>query len=194
MKLLIAAVVAALVLVSAAGSARDFTLRPAAQTDKTVTFSWPRQQGADGYLFLRNGIPVARTMNGSATSATFWRARAMRSRCSTSRRAVGSRGARAWPSPLASDPCREDPWSDPQDSARVRRRPSPKFSLRLVDRTRKTVTFAWAPQPGADGYRFVRDGAVVARTMKSSATTATFWKGSRYAVDVLRLAWTGKSS
>ena len=73
MKLLITAVVAALVLVSAAGSARDFTLRPAAQTDKTVTFSWPRQQGADGYLFLRNGILVARTMNGSATSATFWK-------------------------------------------------------------------------------------------------------------------------
>ena len=43
MKLLLSAVVAALVLVSGASSARDFTLRPTAHTAKTVTFSWPRQ-------------------------------------------------------------------------------------------------------------------------------------------------------
>ena len=73
MKLLLSAVIAALVLVSTASSARDFTLRPVAKTGKTVTFSWPRQPGADGYSLIRNGVPVARTMNPSTTTATFWK-------------------------------------------------------------------------------------------------------------------------
>jgi hypothetical protein len=187
MKLLITAVVAALVLVSGASSARDFGLRPVAHTAQTVTFSWPRQQGADGYLFLRDGVPVARTMNGSTTSATFWKG--SRYAVSVLHVAKGGHVTRG-----------ESAVFVPTRATRIVRTrsvktrlvfvpaPSPKFSLRVVDRTRKTVTFAWAPQPGADGYQFLRDGAVVARTMKSSATTATFWKGSRYAVDMLRLA------
>ena len=188
MKLLLSAVVAALVLVSGASSARDFTLRPTAHTAKTVTFSWPRQPRADGYLFLRNGVPVARTMNGATTSTTFWRGSryavsvlhvAKGGRVTTGESAVFV-SARATRTARTHAPRRTRLVFVPA--------PSPRFSLRVLDRTRKTVTFAWAPQPGADGYQFVRDGAVVARTLKSSATTATFWKGSRYAVDVIRLA------
>ena len=127
MKLLITAVVAALVLVSAAGSARDFTLRPAAQTDKTVTFSWPRQQGADGYLFLRNGIPVARTMNGSATSATFWKG----SRYAVSVLLVAkggrvTRGPSAVFVPSRAIRAARTHGATRKTSARVRRRPEPE--------------------------------------------------------------------
>jgi hypothetical protein len=49
----------------------------------------------------------------------------------------------------------------------------------------KTITVAWKRQPGADGYEFVRNGVVVSRTFEPS-TTATFWRGSRYAVRELR--------
>ena len=70
MKLLVSAVTAALVLVSTASSASDFTLRPIAKTSTTMTFSWARQPGADGYLFLRDGIPVARTLNPTTTGST----------------------------------------------------------------------------------------------------------------------------
>ena len=183
MKLLVSAVTAALVLVSTASSASDFTLRPIAKTATTMTFSWARQPGADGYLFLRDGIPVARTMNPTTTRATFWKG---------SRYAVDvlhvAKGGRFTRGPRAV-------YAPHQVVARKRTArlvfvpaPSPTFSLRVVDRTSKTVTFAWAQQPGADGYQFVRDGSVVARTMNRSATTATFWKGSRYAVDELRSA------
>jgi hypothetical protein len=187
MKVLLAVFIAALVFVSGASSAPEFTLRPVSQTAKTVTFTWPRQSKADGYLFLRNGVPVARTMNGVVTSATFWKGsrymvavlhRAPGGRVTTTARAVFVPGRAA---------------HSPRPHVRKARlvfvpAPSPKFSLRVVDRTPKTVTFAWRSQPGADGYQFVRDGAVVARTLNRSTTTATFWKGSRYAVDVLRLA------
>ena len=182
MRLVLSAVIAALVLVSGAGSATHFTLRPVAQTARTVTLSWQRQPGADGYALIRNGVLVARTMKESTTTATFWKGKRYtvvilhggkhgkltrgHSAVYTPPPAVG----RTRLSRLVSVPA-----------------PSPRFALRVVARTARTVTFAWKPQPGADGYRFVRDGAVVARTMKGSTTTATFWKGSRYAVDAVRL-------
>jgi hypothetical protein len=183
MKVLITAVTAALVLASAASSATHFTLRPVSTTGKTVTFSWSRQPGADGYLFLRNGVPVARTLKPSTTTATFWRG---------TRYAVAvlhvAKGGKLSTGPRAVYVPRQK-----VGSARLARlvfipAPSPRFSLHVVDTTRKTITFAWRPQPGADGYQFVRDGAVIARTMNRAKTSATFWKGSRYAVEVLRLS------
>ena len=67
-------IVAALVLVSSSSSAVDFTLRPVSTTATTVTFTWKRQPGAeDGYAFLRNGVTVARTLDPSQTTATFWK-------------------------------------------------------------------------------------------------------------------------
>lgn len=183
MKPLLSAVIAALVFVAGATSAPEFTLRPASHTAKTVTFTWPRQSDADGYLFLRNGVPVARTLNPSITSATFWKG--SRYAVDVIRVAKGgriTRGPRAVYT--AFRPVRA------KRSARLVFVPAstPPFALRLVASTPKTVTFAWKSQPGAQGYRFVRDGAVVARTMRGSTTTATFWKGSRYAVDLLRLS------
>jgi hypothetical protein len=183
MKVLLTAVVAALVLASGASSAAEFTLRPVAQTARTVTLSWQRQPGADGYALIRNGAVVARTMAPSKTSATFWRGTkyavavlhvAPGGKVTTGPRAVYFPARRA-------------------GTTRLTRlvfvpAPSPRFALRVVDRTPKTVTFAWRPQPGADGYQFVRDGAVIARTMSRAKTTATFWRGSRYAVDVIRLS------
>ena len=73
MKALPLVVLSALVLVSWSSSAVDFTLRPVARTATTVTFTWKRQSGADGYAFVRNGVPVARTLDPSQTTATFWK-------------------------------------------------------------------------------------------------------------------------
>ena len=73
MKALPLVAVSALVLVSSSSSAVDFTLRPVARTATTVTLTWKRQSGADGYAFLRNGVPVARTLDPSQTRATFWK-------------------------------------------------------------------------------------------------------------------------
>jgi hypothetical protein len=171
----------ALVLAAGAAPATHFTVRPVAQTTKTITLEWKRQPGADGYAFLRNGVVVARTLSPSTTRATFWKG----SRYGVVVLRVDDgrvrRGATA---------------SFVQKASAGRARPrlvfvparSPAFALRLVGKTASTVTFGWKAQPGADGYRFIRDGAVVARTMNRSTTTATFWKGSRYAVDILRAA------
>jgi hypothetical protein len=72
--------------------------------------------------------------------------------------------------------------------------PAPKvdFKLRLASQTRTKVTFAWKPQRGIDGYRFVRNGVVVSRTLDRSTRTATFWKGSRYTVEGLRVIKGGR--
>ena len=50
------------------------------------------------------------------------------------------------------------------------------------------MTFSWKRQPRADGYRLLRNGIAVAQTFDRSTTSATFWKGRRYAVEVLRVA------
>jgi hypothetical protein len=183
------AVVAALVLVSSASSTADFTLRPTGQTAKTVTLTWKRQPGADGYVLLRNGSVVARTMNPSRTTATFWKgAKYAVVVLHVARGGKVTSGARAVF-------VTQRPLDAP--AVAVRRgaprlvfvpAPSPMFGLRLVGKTNTTVTFAWRPQPGADGYQFLRDGKVVARTMNRSTARATFWKGSRYAVDALRVS------
>jgi hypothetical protein len=196
MKALPLAVVAALVLVSSASSAPDFTLRPVSKTGKTVTLSWKRQPGADGYAFLRNGIVVARTMNPSQTTATFWKG--SRYAVAVLHVAAGGRVTRGARAVYTAPRAKTKTASTTRGTGSTTRlvfvpAPSPVFELRLVGRTAKTVTFAWKSQPGADGYRFLRNGTVVARTMNTAVTTATFWKGSRYAVDALRLA-SGKNA
>jgi hypothetical protein len=67
--------------------------------------------------------------------------------------------------------------------------PAPKvdFKLRLASQTRTKVTFTWKRQRGIDGYRFLRNGVVVSRTFDRSTRSATFWKGSRYAVEGLQV-------
>ena len=67
--------------------------------------------------------------------------------------------------------------------------PAPKvdFKLRLASQTRTKVTFTWRRQRGIDGYRFLRNGVVVSRTFDRSTRSATFWKGSRYAVEGLQV-------
>ena len=184
MKFLLTAVIAALVLASTADSAAHFTLRPVAKTGKTVTFSWPRQPGADGYVFVRDGVPVARTLNPSTTTATFWKG--SQYAVSVLHRSQGGRLTKG-PSAVFVVPRLHGVARAAWSTGRLVfvPSPSPRFALRLVDRTQRTVTFAWKPQPGAGGYRFLRNGTVVARTMNRSVTRATFWKGSRYAVDVL---------
>ena len=190
MKALPLVVLSGLVLVSSSSSAVDFTLRPVARTATTVTFTWKRQSGADGYAFVRNGVAVARTLDPSQTTATFWKG---------SRYAVDvlhvsgggrvTRGARA----VFTAPTSEKKTSSTSRKPRATRlvyvpAPSPEFTLRLVGRTPNTVTFAWKPQPGADGYRFVRNGKIVSQTFVRSLLRVTFWKGSHYAVEVLRFA------
>ena len=161
-----------------------FSLRVLDRTRKTVTFAWAPQPGADGYQFVRDGAVVARTMKSSATTATFWKG---------SRYAVDVLR-------LASDkekvviPIRRAVAFKPSTARKARSglvfRPAPKidFRLRLVRQTKRTVTFSWKRQPRADGYRFLRNGIAVAQTFDRSTTTVTFWKGSRYVVEVLRIA------
>ena len=50
--------------------------------------------------------------------------------------------------------------------------PKVDFRLRLASQTRSKVTFAWKPQRGIDGYRFVRNGVVVSRTSDRSTRSA----------------------
>ena len=161
-----------------------FSLRVLDRTRKTVTFAWAPQPGADGYQFVRDGAVVARTLKSSATTATFWKG---------SRYAVDVIR-------LASDkekvviPIRRAVAFKPSTARKARSglvfRPAPKidFRLRLVRQTKRTVTFSWKRQPGADGYRFLRNGIAVAQTFDRSTRTVTFWKGSRYMVEVLRIA------
>ena len=184
MRVLVSLLAAALVLASAAaaGSA-DFQLRRVAQTGKTVTVSWTRQPGADGYEFLRDGVVVSRTFDRSTTTATFWKG--SRYAVTVLHRSGGhvTRGKRATYISRAAA-------KRSQRGVRLVFVAAPKvdFELRLVSRTPKTVTFSWKRQPGADGYQFMRNGTVVSRTFDRSTTTATFWKGTRYAVHVLRKA------
>jgi len=158
----------------------DFRLHLVRRTSKTLTFSWKRQPGADGYQFMRNGVVVSRTFDRSTTSATFWKGtryavhvvkKAPGKQVVSIRRAVvyATKSPRSAGTRLVSVPA-----------------PKTDFALRLVGRTGKTVTFAWKRQPGADGYQFLRNGVIVSRTFDRSTTTATFWKGTRYAVQMLR--------
>jgi len=186
MRLLVTAVVGALVLTSASTGATGFDLRPAGQTGKTATFTWTRQSRADGYRFLRNGVVVSQTFDPSITKATFWRGgrytvqvlhRGVGGQISLGERAsvrISRRaGTRGTAKPRAAKLVFQDV-------------PRIDFRLRVASRTMKTITFAWKRQPSADGYEFVRDGVVVSRTFEPSTTTATFWKGSQYAVRELR--------
>src|SRR5262245_39783909 len=173
MKLLLSAVIAALVFAAGATSAPEFTLRPASHTAKTVTFTWPRQPGADGYLLLRNGVPVARTLNPSITTATFWKG--SRYAVAVLRRATGGVVTKG-PSAVFVAPRLQVPIRATRATKRLVfvPAPSPRFTLRLVDRTARTVTFAWKRQPGAGGYCFVRNGAMGGRELNGWIKRATF--------------------
>lgn len=58
-------------MAGAAGAA-SFTVRPVAQTGATVTLAWKPQDGAAGYVFIRDGIVLARTFDRATTRTTFW--------------------------------------------------------------------------------------------------------------------------
>jgi hypothetical protein len=51
------------------------------------------------------------------------------------------------------------------------------MNLRKQSETAKTITLAWDPVPGADGYLFFADGKQVSRTFDTSRTSARFGKG-----------------
>jgi len=59
------------------------------------------------------------------------------------------------------------------------------FAVNKIAQTSKTITLGWSPQPGADGYSFAKDGAVVSRTFDPSKTTVKFSLGTSYTVTVL---------
>ena len=184
MRILVSLLAAALVLASASVAASpDFTLRRATQTRTTLTLEWDRQRGADGYRFVRNGVVVASTRDASTTSVTFWKGR--RYAVEVLRKSTDGRMTRVKRATFRS--------TDTTTSRRGRaplvfvRAPSAPFKLRVTATTPSKVTFAWRRQPGADGYRFVRNGVVVAKTLDSKTTSVTFWKGRRYAVDALRV-------
>jgi hypothetical protein len=59
------------------------------------------------------------------------------------------------------------------------------FCLDVLSETASTITFAWTPPQGADGYRFVRDGKVVSHTWDGTRSSVRFSKGKVYRVDVL---------
>jgi len=158
----------------------DFKLRLVSQTPRKVTFAWQRQPGIDGYGFLRNGIVVSRTFDRTVTRATFWKGSRYAVdllRVRSGRRVKGLKRAVAVPT-----------------TQKGRQRfiflssPPIDFRLRLVAETSKTITFAWKRQLVADGFQFVRNGVVVSRTFKRSTTRTTFWKGSHYAVVLLRVS------
>jgi hypothetical protein len=187
MRLSSTAAFAALMLVlPAAAAAADFELRRVAETSKTVTFAWKPQPGAQGYQFWRNGVVISRTFNPSLTSATFWKGsrygvqvlqRRADGTVAAGRLAMFARGTKQVAGQrmtLVYEPA-----------------PSSRFRLRLLSQTAKTVTFGWKRQAGVDGFQFVRDGVVISRTFKSTTTSASFWKGKRYAVDLLRVTRDG---
>ena len=136
--------------------------------------------GVDGFQFVRDGVVISRTFKNKTTSASFWKGKRYAvdllrltrdGRTKTVGRAVAVAGKR----------------SGQQEFAFLAS-PTVEFELRLLSETRKTVTFGWKRQPTADGYQFVRDGVVVSRTLDRNTTSATFWKGSRYAVEILRVS------
>lgn len=63
------------------------------------------------------------------------------------------------------------------------------FDVRKVSETATTITLGWDAQPGADGYRFYKDGVAVSRTFDPSRTTVKFSKDAQtYGVTVLRVS------
>jgi hypothetical protein len=162
----------------------QFQLRLVSQTRAKVTFAWKRQRGIDGYRFVRNGVVVSRTFDRSTTTATFWKGsryavEALRvtagKHVKPIRRAIAVPNAPTGRQRFVFVPVTSIP-----------------FKLRLVSETANTITLAWRRQPAADGFQFVRNGVVVSRTFDRATTKATFWKGSRYAVDLLHV-WTHKN-
>ena len=157
----------------------DFKLRLAEQTARKVTFAWKAQRGVDGFRFLRDGVVVSKTFDRSLTRATFWK---------------GSRYAvdllRVMPGNHVK-PIRRALAVATKKTGRQEfvflSAPTIEFKLRLLSETKKTVTFGWRHQVGADGFQFVRNGVVVSRTFNRSTTSATFWKGSQYAVELLHV-------
>jgi hypothetical protein len=145
-------IVMTLALSSAAG-ASAFELRPVARTGQTITVAWDRQPGAVGYLFLRNGVVVARTLDSSMTRATFWKGGSKYSVQVLRRRSDG-RVVHAERATVTA--------ADVKSAPRGRRFaltfvPAPRpveFKLRLVSQRASTVTLAWRRQPGAVGYKF----------------------------------------
>jgi hypothetical protein len=152
------------------------------KTARTITFGWTAQPGADGFRFLRDGTIVARTLNRSTRTATFWKGSryAVQVMHRAGKLMVPLRKARAFVPSAAG--------GDKAVDGRLVFVPAPRinFRLRLVGKTKHTVTFAWKKQPQADGFRFLRNGVVVATTFKRSTTQTTFWKAARYRVEVLR--------
>lgn len=57
---------------SGAGAAQSFTVRQVSQTGATVTLAWKPQDGAAGYVFIRDGIVLSRTFDRATTRTTFW--------------------------------------------------------------------------------------------------------------------------
>jgi hypothetical protein len=47
-------------------------VRPVSQTGATVTLAWKPQNGAAGYVFIRDGIVLSRTFDRATRRATFW--------------------------------------------------------------------------------------------------------------------------
>ena len=183
-----AAFAALVLMLPAAAAATDFELRHVAQTDKTVTFAWKPQPGAQGYQFWRNGAVISRTFNPSLTSATFWKGTRYGVQVLT-RRADGTVAAGR----LAMFTPGTKTVAGQRTALVYEPAPSSQFRLRLLSQTAKTVTFGWKRQPGVDGFQFVRDGVVISRTFDDSTTSASFWKGKRYAVDLLRVTPDGRA-
>jgi hypothetical protein len=67
------AAVSALVLTAAGSAADSFTLTIVAQTNSTITFSYPQQSGY-GYLYSANGQLVSRTNDPTRTTVRFSKA------------------------------------------------------------------------------------------------------------------------
>src|SRR5688572_10112764 len=66
-------VVALLLSGGSVAGVSDFKLRPVSKSTRTITVAWDRQPDAVGYLFLRNGVVVSRTLDTATATATFWK-------------------------------------------------------------------------------------------------------------------------
>ncbi len=62
------------------------------------------------------------------------------------------------------------------------------FEVRKLAENASSITLGWDAQPGADGYRFYRDGTAVSRTFDPSRTSVKFAKGESYKIEVLILS------